>query len=139
MLPPRIPLSSGTVSPPPPLPQKPKKLRESLLIQDRLDGVKSFTRPKPLAKVESETESVQPAQISNIGFIGTLMGRRNTSPFSSSSTTSSSLSSSPKTSHKSVNDTVLSSSHSVVSSTDNLSSRSSSPDKDGNSFFLDIQ
>lgn len=122
VLPPRIPLSSGTVSPPPPLPQKPKKLKDNMLVHERPEGIRTFTRPKPPMKIEGESESIHSSSVSNIGFIGTLIGRRssNTSPASSS----------PKVLHKNSNDGSLSSSHSVVSSSDGFSSRSSSPDKD---------
>lgn len=127
LLPPRVPLSTGAASPPPPLPQKPKKIRDTSLSIERPDGIRTFSRPKPLPNLEVDIEVVHSPPATNPGIFSTLIGRRS----------SNTPSSSPKIQHRSKDsvDGTLSSSHSVISSSDGLSSRSSSPDKDGNLYL----
>ncbi|XP_055936193.1 lymphocyte cytosolic protein 2-like isoform X3 [Argiope bruennichi] len=119
-LPPRLVKSPNVISPPP-LPQKPQKLKEI----SSTDGIRTFSRPKLPLKTENDAqvEVTQPSSLpSNVGFISSLIGRR-------SSTTPTS---SPKIQHKnkdSANSFVTSPiSTSVLN--DSLSSTSSSPDRE---------
>ncbi|XP_035228874.1 protein IWS1 homolog, partial [Stegodyphus dumicola] len=120
ILPPRHPTSSLNTSPPP-LPQKPKKLKESLSVQERTDGIRTFSRSKIPGKAEedSQTDIFQSSPTS--GFISSLIGRRSSTPTSS-----------PKSLHKSkdYNDTNSSSTASSSFSNENLSSHSLFLNKD---------
>ncbi|GFT04190.1 uncharacterized protein NPIL_600631 [Nephila pilipes] len=123
LLPPRLMKSTDSVSPPP-LPQKPLKLKE-ISGNERSDGVRTFSRPKLPLKSENDgqVEVTQQSTLStNVGFISSLIGRR-------SSTTPTS---SPKTQHKSkeVTNSFATSpvSNSIIN--DSLSSTSSSPDRE---------
>ncbi|GIY55592.1 hypothetical protein CDAR_409252 [Caerostris darwini] len=135
ILPPRLFKAPPVGVSPPPLPQKPQKLKE-ISGSDRPEGVRTFSRPKLPLKFENDVsiEIVQPSSLpSNVGFINSLIGRRgSTTPTSS-----------PKILHKS-KDSLNSFGTSPIPSNilnDSISSTSSSPDRDsfmtvGNSAFL---
>lgn len=121
LLPPRH-LKTPSSTSPPPLPQKPFKLKDG--TSDRPDGVRTFSRPKLPFKAETEVQpetmaAVSPPQ-SNVGFISSLIGRRS----------SSTPSSSPKTRHRN-NSFSVASSPPANMLMDSFSSSCSSPDKDG--------
>ncbi|XP_015926105.2 lymphocyte cytosolic protein 2 isoform X1 [Parasteatoda tepidariorum] len=121
LLPPRHIKCPGSVSPPP-LPQKPLKLKENLLGNERIDGVKTFCRPKLPIKPNNDypAESSPPTTSPNIGFISSLMGRRSSTPTSS-----------PKTQHKGNVDNFSTSPSNMKFLSGSHSSLSSSSDKDG--------
>ncbi|CAL1276117.1 unnamed protein product [Larinioides sclopetarius] len=132
-LPPRL-IKSPSIISPPPLPQKPQKLKEI----SSTDGIRTFSRPKLPLKTENDVqvEVTQPSSLpSNVGFISSLIGRR-------SSTTPTS---SPKIQHKS-KDSTNSFATSPISASilnDSMSSTSSSPDREsfmtvGSSSFLNL-
>ncbi|GBM27531.1 hypothetical protein AVEN_257847-3 [Araneus ventricosus] len=132
-LPPRLVKSPSVISPPP-LPQKPQKLKDI----SSTDGIRTFSRPKLPLKTENDAQAevTQPSSLpSNVGFISSLIGRR-------SSTTPTS---SPKILHKSKDSTNSFATSPISASVlnDSLSSTSSSPDREsfmtvGSSSFLNL-
>lgn len=121
-LPPRLPLSTSGSPPPPPLPQKPRKLQENSHVQ-KTENFHSLPRPKLPVKSEDDTTE-NSASSGNVGtsILNSLLGRKY----------SATPSSSPKLHHyvKEVggsDPTILSS---VSSANDHLSG-SSTPDKEG--------
>ncbi|GBM27533.1 hypothetical protein AVEN_257847-1 [Araneus ventricosus] len=119
-LPPRLVKSPSVISPPP-LPQKPQKLKDI----SSTDGIRTFSRPKLPLKTENDAQAevTQPSSLpSNVGFISSLIGRR-------SSTTPTS---SPKILHKSKDSTNSFATSPISASVlnDSLSSTSSSPDRE---------
>ncbi|GFR25830.1 hypothetical protein TNCT_69712 [Trichonephila clavata] len=136
LLPPRLVKSPDSISPPP-LPQKPLKLKE-ISGNERSDGVRTFSRPRLPLKSENDgqIEMIQPSTLStNVGFISSLIGRRpSTTPTSS-----------PKIQPKNKESTNSCSTSPVSNSilNDSISSSSSSPDKEsfmtvGSSSFLNV-
>ncbi|GFY74014.1 hypothetical protein TNIN_106062 [Trichonephila inaurata madagascariensis] len=123
LLPPRLVKSPDNISPPP-LPQKPLKLKE-ISGNERSDGVRTFSRPRLPFKSENDgqVEMIQSSTLStNVGFISSLIGRR------PSTTPTSSPKFQPKNKESTNSCATSPVSNSILN--DSISSTSSSPDKE---------